>query len=365
MSAIEDSFKEAATDWDLERLYRDLAIVKQQSGKRNKLTLVEMACLRGLLCGYGPNDIAATLNREPRGLRVDFCRGLYRYVEMLTERPPNTLKDWRDVANWLIIAGYQTRSNSLSQQTNESLIKIVDIILGGARNSPVIDIKVRNTGNQVAFLKKTRFNFYKAWYLQSWIAQKKAKLFPLPAAAPRGTLARSRAVEPSFNYQVAIEEFSDFIEGSHAYKAEFVQVESLSLLNQSIYSEEFNISQCVSGNDVDRFTFTLSFPEVQSEGCSNTYQSNIYHLKLEILYDEDDKTVQSRDLLLLVEPNNLPDGNRYFFEKDYLRKLKVNQVDLEFKSYSQHNQEVLAEVAQIDGVRSVLLNDLLNVNRMF
>ncbi|HBY81498.1 MAG TPA: hypothetical protein DEG47_31925, partial [Cyanobacteria bacterium UBA11148] len=349
------------TDWDLERLYRDLAIVKQQSGKRNKLTPVEMACLRGLLCGYGPNDIAATLNREPRGLRVDFCRGLYRYVEMLTERPPNTLKDWRDVANWLIIVGYQTRSNNFSQQTNDSLIKIVDIIFGGARNSPVIDIKVRNTGNQVAFLKKTRFNFYKAWYLQSWIIQKQAERLPFPAARCQ-PLAKSRPVEPSFNYQVSIEELYDFVEGSHNYEVEVIQVEPLSplsLLKQSIYIEEFNISQCVSGNDVDRFTFTLSFPEVQLEPYRNIYKSYVYHLKLEIVYDEDDKTVQSRDLLLLVEPKNLPDGNRYFFEKDYLRELKVNQVDLEFKSYSQHNQEVLAEVAQIDGVRSVLLNKLI------
>lgn len=92
-------FAEASQLWDVERLRADLAKVKQ-----NKLSPTESACLQGLLCGIDPNEIAATLHRQPQGLRVDLSRGLYRYVEGLTEKQ---IKNWREVALVLERAGYK------------------------------------------------------------------------------------------------------------------------------------------------------------------------------------------------------------------------------------------------------------------
>ncbi|HBB30653.1 MAG TPA: hypothetical protein DDZ80_09605 [Cyanobacteria bacterium UBA8803] len=375
MAPIEEPFKQAATDWDLERLYRDLARVKQQSGKRYQLTAVEMACLRGLLCRHSPNEIASVLNRELRGLRVDLSRGLYRYVETLTGRTLNTLKDWRDVADWLLLAGYQTLSDRPVTQTKDSPIKIVDVAIGGSKISPILDIKVRNIGSQVAFLKKTKFHFYNAWFLQGWVFNQVLLASPpAPCAAPGDRSRMSRAVEPSYDYQVAIDEEA-IVKGtledlaqrgvvftSNAYQAEFSQLNPLYPTNNTIYSEEFNISQCVGCNDVDRFTFTISFPKAQSQEYSNTCQLGIYHFNLEIVYDEDDKTVQSQPVILLVESKEVPTGDRYFFEEDCPPHF-INQIIPKFKEYSQLNKEVLAEVTKIEGIRSAALNKLIQTQQ--
>lgn len=109
MGFEDDKFPEAAQEWDLQRLYTDLENAKQQLGAKNKkkLTPLEKACLRGLLCGCNPQTIATVLNQSPGGLRVSLTNGLYRYVENLTHRELNQLKNWREVAEWLAEAGYK------------------------------------------------------------------------------------------------------------------------------------------------------------------------------------------------------------------------------------------------------------------
>lgn len=91
-----DKFLDAANQWDLERLYTDLTAIKQIHfpHRRAKLTPLEKACLRGFLCQNSPSEIANTLNREPKGLRVDLSRSLYRYLESLTNQP---IKDWSHI----------------------------------------------------------------------------------------------------------------------------------------------------------------------------------------------------------------------------------------------------------------------------
>lgn len=103
---LEDKFIAAIAHWNLEMLYLDLQSAKQQVylGKYKKLTPTEQACLRGLLCRYSPSEIARELHREPQGLRVELCRGLYRYIKMLTAQD---FQDWRDVSRVLGAAGYQ------------------------------------------------------------------------------------------------------------------------------------------------------------------------------------------------------------------------------------------------------------------
>jgi hypothetical protein len=89
---LEDKFIEAIAYWNLETLYVALESAKQQvyPGKCKKLTATEQACLRGLLCRYSPSEIARELHREPKGLRVELCRGLYRYIEMLSVKISKT-----------------------------------------------------------------------------------------------------------------------------------------------------------------------------------------------------------------------------------------------------------------------------------
>lgn len=105
---LEDKFIEAIAYWNLEMLYLALESAKQQvyPGKHKKLTASEQACLRGLLCRYSPSEIARELHREPKGLRVDLCRGLYVYIKTLTAQD---FQDWRDVSRVLAAAGYQAQ----------------------------------------------------------------------------------------------------------------------------------------------------------------------------------------------------------------------------------------------------------------
>lgn len=107
-----EQFPKAADNWDLERLYAELEAAKQEmsgiepGNKRKKLTEIEKACLRGLLCGNSPDEIAQELHREASGLRVDLSRGLYRYLEILTDRELKSIKRWTNIPQWLETAGY-------------------------------------------------------------------------------------------------------------------------------------------------------------------------------------------------------------------------------------------------------------------
>ncbi|ASC73295.1 uncharacterized protein XM38_042590 [Halomicronema hongdechloris C2206] len=109
MASNQELFTEAQGDWNLDKLYGDLAAAKQQIAphKQASLTKVEKELLRGLLCRYSPAEIAAQRYTAPKTVEVSLSNTLYRYVECLTRREANTLESWRDVADWLAVAGYQ------------------------------------------------------------------------------------------------------------------------------------------------------------------------------------------------------------------------------------------------------------------
>jgi DNA-binding NarL/FixJ family response regulator len=73
MAFTQEPFAQAATDWELERLYADLGSAKHQVAphKKKGLTEVEKQHLRGLLCGYSPAEIASRLVKTAKGVEVD------------------------------------------------------------------------------------------------------------------------------------------------------------------------------------------------------------------------------------------------------------------------------------------------------
>lgn len=107
--SCEDLFAEAATNWDLQKLYKDLAVAKREFAPhmKPKLTDVEKLHLRGLLCGYAPAIMAEKIPKSYGGLRAALSETIYRYVEQLTKQPLNTLKNWRDIPQWLEQTGYK------------------------------------------------------------------------------------------------------------------------------------------------------------------------------------------------------------------------------------------------------------------
>ncbi len=117
----EEQFILAANDWDLERLYKDLADAKLKvAPHKRELTEVEKLHLRGLLCACSPSDIAKKLHREKRGLRADLSSTVYLYVKQLTQGKVNIrLNNWRNIPDWLQLAGYKTRSSNLDENEAE------------------------------------------------------------------------------------------------------------------------------------------------------------------------------------------------------------------------------------------------------
>lgn len=104
-----EDFAEAAERWDLERLYADLAVAKEELGShpRQGLTPTEKTHLRGLLCGYSPLEIAKILHKSPKGVYADLTKTLYRYIEIVTKR---TFRAWKYIIPWLAEIGYRKLS---------------------------------------------------------------------------------------------------------------------------------------------------------------------------------------------------------------------------------------------------------------
>ncbi|MEM9219026.1 MAG: NB-ARC domain-containing protein [Cyanobacteria bacterium P01_F01_bin.150] len=121
-------FDQAAEQWSLEQLYRDLAAAKAEMmpHKRPELTEVEQVRLRGLLLGNSPAAIAEQQYTAVRTVEVALSQGLYRYVEVLTGRDRNSLDSWRNVVDWLESAGYRSSQVAI----NWALMPDVPVLYG-------------------------------------------------------------------------------------------------------------------------------------------------------------------------------------------------------------------------------------------
>ncbi|BBD58518.1 WD-repeat protein [Nostoc sp. HK-01] len=106
-SQIEEEFVEAKNNWELEKLYVDLA-----STKGKALTPVEKKFLRGLLCGCSPAEIASIVyqSRSSSTVRVYLSNGLYKYIEEMLSNAAGysvKVKNWSRVTYLLEKAGYK------------------------------------------------------------------------------------------------------------------------------------------------------------------------------------------------------------------------------------------------------------------
>lgn len=117
-----EEFIEAKNNWELEKLYVDLA-----SAKGKALTPVEKKFLRGLLCGFSPAEIATTVyqSRSSNTVRVYLSNGLYKYIEeMLSIKEGITVKvkNWSRVTQLLEKAGYKKNWQKIHPVSNKITI---------------------------------------------------------------------------------------------------------------------------------------------------------------------------------------------------------------------------------------------------
>ncbi len=117
---IKEEFIEAKNNWDLEKLYIDLA-----SAKGKALTPVEKKFLRGLLCGFSPAEIASKVykTRSSSTVRVYLSNGLYKYIEELLSKQASDsikVKNWSRVTQLLEKAGYKKPWMQIAVSTNNT-----------------------------------------------------------------------------------------------------------------------------------------------------------------------------------------------------------------------------------------------------
>lgn len=144
--------------------------------------------------------------------------------------------------------------NELKQNSStDSDLRFVDILILEENNElPIIEIKIRNVGSKVAFLKSIEFYVKKTWILYPPI---------------------NYSVEPiSKNYNIF-----------------------LPLEETTPYTKLETISQSIGPNDVDRFTVTLDneLPIGKNYG--------VYLLKFALIYDEDSKRLESDFYLISAQ----------------------------------------------------------------
>jgi len=158
MASPNEQFSQASPHWDLETLYADLA-----SAKGKRLTPTEKQHLRGLLCGHSPTEIAEKLNKNPKGIAVDFCNTLYQYVKNLVGKADEKVENWRNICEWLEDAGYKSQSSSEAQSGDylsaKFIIKKANIVLD--QNQIIVDINLRivaSSPSEISIIENSDIN---------------------------------------------------------------------------------------------------------------------------------------------------------------------------------------------------------------
>lgn len=122
---LEDKlFLEACNLWDLQKLYTAIASTKQYLSGQKKLTSLEKAILRGLLCGYSPSEIARQFSDKPQGLIVNLSWKLHRCIESAIGEELKEVSSYEDIPNWLEAAGYKQK---LSLFKNQDYYSVPDL----------------------------------------------------------------------------------------------------------------------------------------------------------------------------------------------------------------------------------------------
>lgn len=174
-------------------------------------------------------------------------------VSILNLLKKNNKKKTEQTEKQVHIEGNQNivgNSNSFQinvKSNNEADLRIVDVFVNNSKERPALDIKVRNLGDQVAFIKEIVFNIYDYYVMLN----------------PQNI--SFNCVPPSYVYDVILDD-------------EKVQ--------------NYKISQAIKANCVDRFQIKMA------SSIAKTNMPTIYCLSLDIIYNEDNKSVKSDKIIV-------------------------------------------------------------------
>jgi len=202
----------------------------------------------------------------------------------------------------------QPPTEPTAQPPSTSELHLVDVGFIESDEFPKLDIKLRNTGEKVAFLKRADFKVEKIWEL-CWPD------IP-PIMAP---------VKISENYSVMLP------------------------ISRTPYYVSESVSQSIKRDAVDRFTFTLGTDAALDESVHY-----VFLITVELIYDEDDKSLTSPNLLFTQISWNL--------------LFALTHIDLDIyagqdskEGIITQNKQLVEEINEINGIKSNRLKELLRV----
>jgi len=92
-------YQQVAKEWNLDKLFADLAEYKQQDTPRTpQLSETQKQCICLLLSESNLQDIRKKMHLTPSSMKTFLSVNIYGYISRLTERE---IKDWRDVRRFL------------------------------------------------------------------------------------------------------------------------------------------------------------------------------------------------------------------------------------------------------------------------
>ncbi|BAZ32751.1 hypothetical protein NIES4074_52580 [Cylindrospermum sp. NIES-4074] len=198
-----------------------------------------------------------------------------------------------------LIYNFLQNSKNLSSKISPTKagLHIVDISIYETKNEfPILDVKLRNNGKEIVFLKEARFTILKVGELRN---------------PQQGDY---QLVHVSANYDVTfgIEEGKSI---SHS------------------------ISHALEPNSADRFTFTI-----RREGGDPALPT-LYYFTLMLIYNEDNKSVTSSPIILPVPSEHTWIGMHFtYFDKQIFKR----------------NEEILREFSSLKGFMSLSFTEMID-----
>jgi hypothetical protein len=197
----------------------------------------------------------------------------------------------------------------VQSRSSDATVELVDVSVRDSADkaTTTLDIKVRNTGEEVALVKEATLGVKKVWELRT---------------GNRGT--------------------GGFLPSSHNYDVRLST-------SGAPYTKTAKLSQSIEPNEVDRFTITLNLKR-----GADPNKTHAFLMTLELVSNEDAEITSSRNLLFVPWlPWDMKDyapetpGEQDFGAADDSRAIRA------------HNKQVADEISGIDGVKSRRLEQLV------
>jgi hypothetical protein len=205
-------------------------------------------------------------------------------------------------------------SEPFQRPVNQSDLELVGASFEESAEATTLDIKVRNTGEEVAYLKEANFNVERTWQLWSTI---------FPGRVP-----------VSGNYDVTLTPAD------------------------TPYTRTVELSKRIDPNEVERFTFTLTLNDRARAYSAKT--NYVFLTTVDLVYDEDDKVISSEELLFVRELpwQQAESGVKTYFPYGDPGPL-VDDQEVSFRKVRAHNEEVVDEIGRIEGIKTQTLEKLI------